>query len=33
MLILLALLGLGVVIWSWSKMGGITDYWIKQGKK
>ncbi len=32
-MLLLALLGLGIVIWSLSKMGGIADYWIKQGKK
>jgi hypothetical protein len=32
-MLLLALLGLGIVIWSLFKMGGIADYWIKQGKK
>lgn len=34
MLILpLAVIGLIIVGWSWSKMGGIADYWVDQGKK
>lgn len=30
---LLAVIGLVIVGWSWSKLGGITDYWVDQGKK
>ena len=32
-MLLLALLGLGIIVWSLSKMGTIADYWIEQGKK
>ena len=31
--LLLAVIGLIIVGLGWSKMDGITDYWIDQGKK
>ena len=33
LILLLAVIGLIIVGWSWSKMGGIADYWVDQGKK
>lgn len=33
LIMLLAVIGLVIVGWSWSKLDGITDYWVDQGKK
>ena len=33
LIMLLAAIGLVIVGWSWSKLDGITDYWVDQGKK
>lgn len=32
-MLFLAIIGLCIVGWSWSKMGGIAEYWVDQGKK
>ncbi|MER2174801.1 MAG: hypothetical protein ABS911_08990 [Carnobacterium sp.] len=33
LILLLAIIGLCIFGWSWSKMGGIAEYWVDQGKQ
>ncbi|SDQ09374.1 hypothetical protein [Carnobacterium viridans] len=33
LILLLAIIGLCIFGWSWSKMGGIAEYWVNQGVK